>query len=455
MRLTAPPRSTSISSLLILPVPLGLLVIAYLVALSRRPSIPESAQIDDPHQWGFPKWYGNNPTPYDFEDLSLGGEEETCDHPKKVLLFIDNSTQIPSALTLSSSLSSSTRFNLTTISTFSPEWNTELSAKQNLLNFGCKDAEWIWRVGDHSDEKDLGCQKAIWIEEGVHKPGRANISLLSQPHHMVKGENAHSNLKAIHGDGWNLGLLSHVLPAVSDPSSYNVLRIICASLIADNNSSRLSNPTIFHPTRRISSRRSVVYFPSETTDKKDYPKLPWGRSWSIYAPSQRKVPIPKKDEDSFSSQSAWRKYWHREEERLANTMRHAGICLFEGWTQGELDDRIAKAMLSGCVVATVPPQAHHDAFSPLILPLSKSPSVALQPQLPVEELQHFQSTLSTAELQKIALKAFITARNRLIPLARLKAVENTVRIWEDGGRGYDFKDGFRWDCDTGHGGWCE
>nr|XP_019050752.1 hypothetical protein I302_01194 [Kwoniella bestiolae CBS 10118]OCF29682.1 hypothetical protein I302_01194 [Kwoniella bestiolae CBS 10118] len=172
MRLTAPPRPTSLSSLFILPVPLGLLVIAYLVAISRRPDVPESVQVDD------------------------------HDHP-----------DIPTALSLLSSLTSSNRFNVTTLSPFSPQWNIELSSKQNLKDIGCDDVDWVWRVGDQSGSEDLGCEKAIWVEEGVEKPGGANVSLLSQPHHMLKPQHSHNALQAAHGEGWELGLLTHALPA--------------------------------------------------------------------------------------------------------------------------------------------------------------------------------------------------------------------------------------------------
>ncbi|OCF75331.1 hypothetical protein I204_04186 [Kwoniella mangroviensis CBS 8886] len=437
MRLTAPPRSTSLSSLFILPIPLGLLIIAYLAAVGRRPDIPESAQVDDPHQWGFPKWYGNHPTPFDYRSTSQGEEEEVCDHPKNVLLFIDlsyDSPQIPSALTLHSSLTSSNRYNLTTISSFSPTWNWDLSPKENLQNAGCDQFDWIWKVGDESGHAELGCRegKVIWVEEGMKIPGTANVSLLTQPHHILKPEHKHDALKTTHGEGWELGLLTHVLPSVNS----------------------FSSPKIFYPSRHINNRRSIVYFPLRTTATKDYPKLPWGRTWSIYSPSRRSPPLPKAGEDPFSPNSRWRKFWLKDEERLAKAMRDAGICLFEGWQYGELDDRIAKAMLSGCIVATVPPQTHHDAFSSLILPLATPSSVSILPDLPVDNLNQLLHKYTNSQLQRLALKAFISARNRLVPPSRLKGVESAVQIWEDGGRGYDFKKGFRWDCDSGHGGWC-
>ncbi|WWC60681.1 uncharacterized protein I303_103257 [Kwoniella dejecticola CBS 10117] len=432
MRLTAPPRSTSLISLLALPLPLGVLCIAYLIAVARRPEIPESAQIEDPHQWGFPKWYGQQPSPFDFSSTSVGEDEEICDHPKSILLFIDlpyDSPLIPSALTLLHTLQTANRFNVSVISTFSPTWDGQVSIRQNLQGAGCETKDWIWRVGDNSGSSDLGCEKAIWVEEGVGKPGKANVSLLSHPHHLLGKDAGYNAMKAFHGDQWELGLLTSILPA---PNS----------------------PTIFYPARRVTSRKSVVYFPSRTTSPKDYPRLPWGRIWSIYSPSRRSPPKIRASEDPFSDKSAWKKFWVKEEQKLASTMRDAGVCLFEGWQNGQLDDRIAKAMLSGCIVATVPPKAHHDAFLPLILPLSRPDSVALQPKLPVHDLNHVLSTYTNPQLQRLALKAFMTARNRLVPMSRLKGVEGAVKVWEEGGRGYEFKDGFRWDCEAGEGGWC-
>ncbi|OCF42846.1 hypothetical protein I317_03323 [Kwoniella heveanensis CBS 569] len=87
----------------------------------------------------------------------------------------------------------------------------------------------------------------------------------------------------------------------------------------------------------------------------------------FFSPASRKnVPRLKKGEDPFSGvvadkkkPSKWVKYWMKEEERLAKAMRHAGICLFEGWDKGIAVDRVVKAMLSGCVVATVPPHTLH------------------------------------------------------------------------------------------------
>nr|XP_019007566.1 uncharacterized protein I206_07580 [Kwoniella pini CBS 10737]OCF46347.1 hypothetical protein I206_07580 [Kwoniella pini CBS 10737] len=437
MRLTAPPRSTSFFSLIALPATLGLLVIAYLIALSKRPNIPKSAQIEDPHQWGFPKWYGKSATPYDYSSATLGSDEKICEHPKTVLLFIDlpyDSPRIPSALNVLSTLQSSNRFNVSVISTFSPDWNSDLSIRQNLEVAGCESKDWIWRIGDYTESSDLGCDKALWIEEEMNKPGKANVSLLSQPHHLLRQDTTHGSLQTTNGDQWELGLLTAVLPAVR--------------LIYD------SSPHVFYPSRRVTSRRSVLYLPSRSTSPKEYPRLPWGRTWSIYSPSRRSPPQIKQGEDPFSDKSAWKKFWLKEERRLASAIRDAGICLFEGWPRGQLDDRIVKAMLSGCIVATVPPQTHHDAFLPLFIPLARPASVALEPKLPVQDLTHVLSTYSNSQLQHLALKAFITARNRLVPASRLKSVENAVTIWEGGGRGYDFKDGFRWDCDSGHGGWC-
>ncbi|WVF71023.1 hypothetical protein IAT40_005819 [Kwoniella sp. CBS 6097] len=477
--------ATSVPSIFIFPIPLLALLVSYLWAVGRRPDIPEQATIDDPHQWGYPDWYGRHASPYDHGVRFNKEDEEVCDHLKRVMLFIDlqpDSPEIPKALNTLSSLSSSPRFNLTTtISPFSPSWLQEDSAIDNLVRNGCEDVDRIWRIGGDSGRieqitdgmADVGryadvdgetevaeeasgklskaCGNAVWIQDGESRDmGTADITLLSQPHDMLKPEASHKALKANQEGSWEMGLLAHAMPAVRP--TFLLLRF-----------------SIFYPTTKVKSPTSVVYFPSISTPPKEYPKLPWGRQWSIYSPSRKGIPRLKKGEDPFSGissgkkQSKWVKYWLKEEERLAKAMRHAGICLFEGWDNGVVDDRIVKAMLSGCVVATVPPHTGHDIFAPIILPLSRplssAPSPATEPDIPAEQLRSLLQKHSTADLKRIALKAFMVARHRLIPTARLDSVERIVTIWEAGGRGYHFEDGFRWDCHSGSGdgagrAWC-
>ncbi|WVQ96936.1 hypothetical protein IAU59_004045 [Kwoniella sp. CBS 9459] len=449
-RLTRPIHlPPSLPPIFVLPIPFLALLVSYLWFVGKRPDIPEQAQTDDPHQWGYPSWYSRHPSPYDHGMKLSKEDEEICDHPKKVMLFIDlqpNSHDIPQALTVLSSLSSSPRFNVTVISPFSPSWLPEDSTVDNLVRNGCEDVDWIWRIGGLSGP-GKACGKAVWIQDGDGADmGSADITLLAKPHDMLRPEASHKALKANQGNHWEMGLLAHALPAITCNLS-------------------IISPNVFYPSQRVISPSSIVYFPSPTTSPKEYPRLPWGRQWSIYSPSRKSVPKLRKGEDPFAGvivgkkkrQSQWARYWMKEEQRLAKAMRHAGICLFEGWDKGVVDDRVVKAMLSGCVVATVPPHTGHDIFAPVILPLSPPTNAAATPiAIPAEQLQQLlHGQYSTADLRRIALRAFMVARHRSIPHARLNSVERIVNIWEEGGRGYHFGDGFRWDCHSGEtGGWC-
>ncbi|OCF31816.1 hypothetical protein I316_06414 [Kwoniella heveanensis BCC8398] len=251
---------TSIPTIFVLPIPFLALLVSYLWAVGRRPEIPEQARIDDPHQWGYPNWYGRHPSPYDHGVKLNREDEEVCEHPKKVMLFIDlqpGSPEIPKALTALSSLSTSPRFNLTgVISPFSPNWVQDDSALNNLVRNGCEDVDWIWRIsgdrgrigktttvggdepeyiddfdsdgGGASDgegkegtrisgsEKRRACGNASWVQDGETEGaalGSMDVTLLAQPHDMLKPEASHHALKANHGDTWEMGLFGHVMPA--------------------------------------------------------------------------------------------------------------------------------------------------------------------------------------------------------------------------------------------------
>ncbi|WVR05545.1 hypothetical protein IAU60_002564 [Kwoniella sp. DSM 27419] len=430
MRLTAPPRSTSLSSVLILPIPLAALLVAYLWAVARRPDVPEQAQIEDPHAWGFPSWYGSGPTPYDHGAVGMGHDDDgVCEHPQSVLLFIDlpaDSPRMPSALSTLAALYTSQRFLPSAISPLSPGWNTSRSVVDNLRSAGCARFDWIWRIGSGSKAEmapgDLkeACRSAVWVNDGSSM-GVADVTLLSSPDQLLAPGNSAAALKHAHGDDWEMGLLAHVVPA------------------------------------RGSGKPSVVYFPEPTTPRTQYPKLPWGKTWSIYAGSGRPVlPIGAK-QDPFAPgiKSRWLSYWNKEQARLARAMRQADICVFEGWHRGRLDERAVEAMLSGCVVAMVPPKAHHDLLSPVILPLPAGAAASDKPELPVDQVQAVLAVHGPPAIKRKAVKGFIAARQRFTPGARLRAVEDVVQVWKDGGRGYHFSHGFRWDCAPGsEGPWC-
>ncbi|WWD18224.1 hypothetical protein CI109_102674 [Kwoniella shandongensis] len=427
MRLTAPPRTTSLVSLLVLPVPLAALVLAYLWTVSKRPNIPDYAQVEDPHQWGFPRWYGQGLSPYDYGIKLDGEEEDKCDDPKKVLLFIDDSLEMPHAITTLKSLQSDPSINISLISPFSPDWNSSQSASDNLVDAGCDKVDWIWRIGGFTgDIAAETCGKAVWVQEDWNQ--RAGITLLDRPHDLLK-----SLMDQEHEEGEaQRRLVSHVLPAAELVVGYH------------------HDFNIFYPSRRGSSQDTLTYFPNTDTSPRDYPSLPWGRTWSIHSPSKKAPPKTKPEEDPFAPQSAYRRYWAKSQEKRAAAMRHAGICLFEGWQDGVVDEWVAQAMLSGCVVAMVPPHAEHDMFGSLILPLPRptlsDPTLPLP--LPVDTLNAVLRHTPSSELKQKALQAFIASRHHLHPRARVKAVQEVVKKWDLGGRGYDFPHGYRWDCDS-------
>ncbi|WVQ85737.1 hypothetical protein IAT38_007904 [Cryptococcus sp. DSM 104549] len=419
MRLTSPPRA-AFPTYLILPIPLVGLLITYLWAIARRPSVPEHAMIRNPHAWGFPKWYSKGESPYDAEE---GEANEWCPHPKRVLLFIDDSSQISSALTTLNSLQSDNTVNVTYITPFSPTWDRRRTAQENLEAVGCGEMDRIWRIGGMSGDVG-GCGKVLWISDGfdgVDK--RADVVLRTHPQELLSPELSHKELG-------NLGLISHVLPA-AEWVHY------------------ISIPLVFYPARAASISKSVTYFPSPATPSRSYPRLPWGRGWSIYPASRSPPPPTRAGQDPLDRKSKYRKYWEKDEKRRAKTMRKAGICLFEGWQDGLLDERMAQALLSGCIVATVPPQSAHDVLDPIILPLPVPVAADGSPlPLPVSVLDPLRRETSTQELKIRALKGFIAARHRLVPRSRTKSVWEAVKRSEEGGRGYEFPHGFRWDCSS-------
>ena len=75
-------------------------------------------------------------------------------------------------------------------------------------------------------------------------------------------------------------------------------------------------------------------------------------------------------------------------------MRESGVCLvsrphpastytqFEGWSSGILDERIAQAMLSGCVVAAVQPDVQHGEFDRNVELTPRRPRPAHHPSHP-------------------------------------------------------------------------
>ncbi|KIR55989.1 hypothetical protein I315_01053 [Cryptococcus gattii Ru294] len=437
MRLTAPRPNNFILTLL--PACLTLLLFFYLWTISHRPPIPEKAKIENPHRWGFPEWYGKGPTPYDLES-GLSVQKQ-----RSILLFIDlpyDSPSIPQALSTLEILRNDPSIQLSVISPFSSKWDHQSTARRNLELAGCQSVDRLWRIGGYSGEVE-GCEGVVWISEGMDRgagvDGRADVMLTQQPFDMLRDEVSHERLKESQGEDWELGWFSYIPPA--------------------------ANPSIFYP-EKTPSYKSITYFPRPSTPEHKHPRMPWTGHWSKYTPSRKRPPPTKAEHDPLAPDSAYIKYWRKEDKLRAKAMRKAGICLFEGWQDGQLDDRMVEAMMAGCVVATVPPQADYDMLKPLILPLSPPPSSSSSPpSLPVKQLSTLLASPRAPEkLTYKALHAFLAARRHFTVQARFERVWNVVKGWENGKRGYDFDEGlkgFRWDCktvmdgDAGRPAWCQ
>lgn len=88
-------------------------------------------------------------------------------------------------------------------------------------------------------------------------------------------------------------------------------------------------------------------------------------------------------------------------------------------------------MLSGCLVAAVPPDVEYAALSELILPLKRSDEA-----LPASQIESVMGGLSDAELKKKLLRAFIYARQAFVGQTRLAEIFGIIDRWEQGARGY-------------------
>ncbi|KAK1927874.1 hypothetical protein DB88DRAFT_479642 [Papiliotrema laurentii] len=410
-------------------IPSTLLLVAYLYALYTRPPLPPHAKISDPGKFGWPEWYAKGgQTPY---DVSLGqGDGEVCDERRSVLLFIDlpyDHPKIPHALEVLTTLESDANVELRVITPWLESWRDDQKTRKNVEDAGC--GEWVWRIGDHVRDLDGACAGSVLISEIVSKSfgstdllpydPRANVTIMSQPHDLVHPERSFQSLSNAHGDAWAMGLFSHILP------------------YADHHN--------YYPAREVMNRKRITYFPRRETPSADYPSMPWGRDWHLYRPDRLSPPPKHIGVDPLKAGSAYRRYWSREEAKRAAAMRESGVCLFEGWSSGILDERIAQAMLSGCVVAAVQPDVQHDVLAPLIIPLTPLPDDGL----PSEELNRILAKLSTSELKRKALHAFILARQKFVPIAGVRAVLDAAKRWEQGGRGYLFPHGWRWTCSAG------
>ncbi|WVQ71332.1 hypothetical protein IAR50_000860 [Cryptococcus sp. DSM 104548] len=344
MRPATAPRNVPLLSLL-LPVPLAALILAYLWTLTKRPDVPEHARRKDPLRWGFPEWYGRSQSPYDKGFNSKEDVEEV----EEVLFFID--LPYPSCPLHPPYSPPRSYSNIAIISPFLSHWDAALPPVENLEAARCSEMDWVWRIGGSSRGVGDACQGAVWIREavgGLEIDKRADVLLLEEPQMLLSDEISPSKVQEEMVKGWELELIS---------------------------------PDLFYPLKEIDLPQSITHLPSSTTPTREIPRLPWKRGWSTFSrPDKASTPPIRAGHDPFKPGSSYLKCWAKEEKEGAKVMRKSGICLFEGWEDGKVDARMVEAFLSGCVVATFPPQSEHDMLSPLILPLPKPVATDIYPQ---------------------------------------------------------------------------
>lgn len=96
-----------------------------------------------------------------------------------------------------------------------------------------------------------------------------------------------------------------------------------------------------------------------------------------------------------------------------------------------MDDRMAAAMLGGCLVATVNPDVEHATIEHLIIPLSRTDDA-----LPADQFETALGNLTDSDLKKKALNAFVFARNEFTGNIKVDSVLDIVHRYDRGARGY-------------------
>lgn len=97
-----------------------------------------------------------------------------------------------------------------------------------------------------------------------------------------------------------------------------------------------------------------------------------------------------------------------------------------------LDINMAQAMLSGCLVATVPPDVKHGDIQHLIIPLKKTSDRGV----PSAQIEEFVSKLSDKEFKRMLVRAFIFARQEFVGAVKADSVLDIVDRYKKGARGY-------------------
>lgn len=103
----------------------------------------------------------------------------------------------------------------------------------------------------------------------------------------------------------------------------------------------------------------------------------------------------------------------------------------ENWQSGHLDLDVAKAMLSGCLVASVTPSVEPATIGKVILPLRST-----EEQLPFDDVELQLGSLTDSELKRKVLDAFLYARHHFTGQACVDSILDIADHWDRGGRGY-------------------
>jgi hypothetical protein len=83
------------------------------------------------------------------------------------------------------------------------------------------------------------------------------------------------------------------------------------------------------------------------------------------------------------------------------------------------------------------PTNHSEQFKDLVLPLSPTAQFKeIDPALPIHQIEHILHNTRTATLDKMALRAFVFARQHLVVQRKVEDVRGLLDVWKRGGRGY-------------------
>ncbi|KAI5455341.1 hypothetical protein NCC49_000155 [Naganishia albida] len=217
-----------------------------------------------------------------------------------------------------------------------------------------------------------------------------------------------------------------------------------------------ADPSTFFPDRGMSGRkrkRVTLFLGSDMQKRltddlgrkkaiKDH--LPGG--WTVFFEKDPLQPSTWHSLTGKQSPSDWGEATARRlanDEEIANTMRHSGICVFEAdWAGEVVSERMAQAMLSGCVVATVTPPVFKNPLKSLTTSSHSHQSIHTNLLPQVIQISGIISAYTPEELDEKALWAFMFASETVTTQRKVQEVEELVKLWRAGGRGLQLPGGY-------------